>query len=115
MLFAKISPKANIVSQTTPFAFDVQEAEYMSAVANQYIPNSPSTTFNVIFGKFSEPAPPDEPQPPLFVKMYSFSLVLTEEQLSTWGTNDDSLLEIVADVIGTQIVEFINVPEIVTL
>lgn len=110
MLLAKISPSANIVSQVTPFTFEQNAAQYMTAVANQYIPDAESTNFNVLFGALSEPVPSEEPQPEPFVLKYSYPLVLTSEQLSTWGTDDSQLLEIIAEYFGVEILEFVNVP-----
>jgi hypothetical protein len=110
MLLAKISPSANIVSQVTPFIFDQNIAQYMTAVANQYVPDSESTNFNVLFGEISPPVPLEEPQPEPFILKYSYPLTLTSQQLSTWGTDDSELLEIVAAQLGVEILEFINVP-----
>lgn len=112
MLFAKISPSATIASQLTPFTFAQLKGEYMTAIANQYAPNSEFTQFTVIFGNFSDPVPVTEPQPLKFVSLYSYNLTLTAQQLSSWGTNDAELLTIIAEDIGTTITEFVNVPEI---
>jgi hypothetical protein len=109
MLLAKISPSANIVLQMTPFIFEQNAAQYMTAVANQYVPNAESTIFDVLFGDISAPVPPDEPQPEPFVLKYSYKLTLTSEELSTWGTDDSELLEIIAAQFGVEILEFLNV------
>lgn len=110
MLLAKISPSANIVSQMTPFIFDQNSAQYMTAVANQYVPDAESTNFTVLFGDISAPVPSEEPQPEPFVLKYSYPLTLTSEQLSTWGTDDSQLLDIIAEQFGVEILEFVNVP-----
>jgi hypothetical protein len=110
MLVCKISPSANIVSQMTPFEHSETIAEYMTAVANQYIPDAESTTFSVLFGNLVSPVPPDEPQPSPFTLLYNYSLTLTAEQLSSWGTDDSELLEIIAAQLGVEILEFINIP-----
>jgi hypothetical protein len=110
MLLAKISPSANIVLQVTPFIFDQNAAQYMTAVANQYVPDAESTSFSVLFGEMSVPVPSEQPQPEPFVLKYSYPLTLTSEQLSSWGTDDSELLEIIAAQLGVEILEFINVP-----
>jgi hypothetical protein len=110
MLVCKISPSAKIASQVTPFEFSETFLQYMTAVANQYVPDAESTTFNVLFGNISAPVPPDEPQPAPFVSSYSYPLTLTAEQLSTWGTDDSELLEIIAAQLEVEILEFINIP-----
>jgi len=110
MLLAKISPSAVIVSQTSPFEHTETAASYMTAVANQYILDGESTNFNVLFGNLSAPVPDEEPQPQPFVLLYSYPLVLTAEQLANWGTDDSELLQIIAEQIGTTILEFLNIP-----
>ena len=110
MLIAKISPSANIVSQVTPFIFEQNAAQYMTAVANQYVPDAESTNFSVLFGDISASVPSEEPQPPPFLLKYSYPLTLTSAQLSTWGTDDDELLKIIAAQLEVEILEFINVP-----
>ena len=110
MLIAKISPSANIVSQVTPFMFEQYAVEYMTAVANQYVLNAESTNFNVLFGDISAFVPSEQPQPEPFVLKYSYFLTLTSAQLSTWGTDDSELLEIIAAQLGVEILEFINIP-----
>jgi len=110
MLVCKISPSASIVSQLTPFEHLETSAPYMTVVANQYVPNADSTTFNIIFGNLVSPVPAEDPQPSPFIVLYTYSLTLTKAQLSTWGTDDDELLQIIANQIGTTILEFVNIP-----
>jgi hypothetical protein len=109
MLVGKISPTAKIVFQETPFIHDEKDVQYMTAIANQYVLDAESTTFNVLFGEIPAPVPPDEPQPEPFNVLYTYVLTLTSEQLSTWGTDDSSLLQIVAEELGVEILEFVNV------
>lgn len=109
MLLAKIDPPANIVVQTSPFEHSVISAPYMSVLANPYIPNADVTNFILSFGHTVPPSPPEEPQLPLYIFVYTYQIQLTKEELSTWGTDDEELYEIIANKIGCSIVEFINV------
>lgn len=110
MLLAKISPAANIVTQVDPFQYTQTAALYMTAVANQYVPDAETTNFSVIFGNLVPPVPIEEPQPAPFTVLYTYPLTLTSAQLATWGTNDNELLEIIAEQLNTTILEFINIP-----
>jgi len=109
MLLAKISPAAEIVVQTTPFEHSTTEASYMSVVANPYIPDAEVTNFTLSFGYSVPPTPPEEPQSPSYIFIYIYQLSLTNEELSTWGTDDEELYQIVANKLGCSIIEFINV------
>lgn len=110
MLIAKISPSANIVSQVTPFAFEQIGSEYMTIVANQYVPDSEYTNLSILFGVMSSPVLSDNPQPSPFVLKYDYPMSLTADDLSTWGTSDRELFNIVANKFGITILEFINIP-----
>jgi hypothetical protein len=109
MLLAKITPPSEIVKQISPFEHSVTSASYMSVVASPYVPDAEVTNFIVSFGYYSPPVPEIEPQPSLYTFIYTYQLELTKDKLATWGTNDEELYEIVADVLGCSIVEFINV------
>jgi hypothetical protein len=107
MLLSKISPSAQIVSQATPFTSSVTVAPYMTVIANPYVPDAETTTFTISFAYKSDPVPPQDPQPAPYVFVYNYQLMLTKEELDTWGTNDEDLYQIVANKIGCSIIEFI--------
>jgi hypothetical protein len=109
MLYAKITPSAEIVAQTTPFEHSTTNAPYMSVVANPYVPDAEVTNFTISFGYSVLPVAPEEPQPSPYVFIYTYQLLLTKQELATWGTDDEELYEIVANKLGCSIVEFINV------
>lgn len=104
MLYAKISPAAEVAVQDGPFSTKVESLEFVTISVMNYTPGSESTAFIVKYGK------PEFRNNFLlgFNAPYNQSLTLTAEQLSTWGTDDTSLFEIVAENQGFEIVEFFN-------
>ena len=104
MLYAKISPAAEVSIQDGPFSSRIESLEFVTISIMNYIPGSESTTFVVRYGK------PEFRNDSFlgFNSLYNQSLTLTAEQLSTWGTDDTSLFEIVAENQGFEIVEFFN-------
>jgi hypothetical protein len=115
MLFAKINPTGKIVFQTSAFEFKVVDAEYMSAYARPYILGGESTNFRVVFGIFNNGGTPADPALPPFNVVYEQYIVLTQEQLSDWGEDDSVVLTAIANTVGTQVVEFVNRPDIITV
>lgn len=105
MLVCKISPSARIVSQVTPFNYDTEIAEYMTIYAPNYILNADANTFVVEFG-YIPTLVDNQPSPPPFVCLYSMTIILTSDDLSSWGTDDKSLCEIIANKIGVKIISY---------
>jgi len=104
MLYAKISPAAEVVIQDGPFSTKVESLEFVTIFVINYAPGSESTIVVVRYGK------PEFRNDSFlgFNASYNQNLTLTAEQLSTWGTDDTSLFEIVAENQGFEIVEFFN-------
>lgn len=112
MLYAKINPKAKFVKQNNPFTTPVEvEAEYFTALARIYEPNSPKTSFEVIFGNDNNVDVEqflDGTKSSRFDRVSTYIVELTAEELTSWGTDDSEMLVAVAKKLGTNIVEFVD-------
>lgn len=107
MLLSKINPAATFTSQDGPFAQPtVVTADYLTALARPYVAGADKTNFEIQFGTYT---PAVGEQSAKFNRVQSSQLVLTEDELASWGTNDAVLLDIVALKIGTTVVETVNV------
>lgn len=115
MLFAKISPEAEIVKQTTPFAHDIKNCEYMTASANPYTLGSSETYFTIFFGNFNVQPTDGSPALPIFEVVYSTTIKLSADELAAWGTDDREALTVISDAINTTITEYKDVPDVVSL
>lgn len=105
MIIAKINPAATKVTQVTPFSSITESLEYMTAIARPYIPGATNTFFQVIFGTAEIDS---ESNVVNFSEKTSERMSFTDEELSTWGTNDETLLTIVAAKLNVSILEFLN-------
>lgn len=106
MLVAKINPSAKKVIEVTPFSSTTVELEYMTAIARPYIPGSESTNFQIQFGTLSS-----NNDKMKFSSELNDQLTLSSEELSNWGTNDDVLLNVVANKLGVEVLEIVEVPQ----
>lgn len=119
MLLAKISPEATFTSQAGPFAQPtIITAEYLTALARPYIAGASQTNFEVIFGSYvpviagveaSEGVEAIQAQPAQFIRVQSSQIVLSAEELASWGTDDSILLEAVASKLGTSVIGTVTV------
>jgi hypothetical protein len=102
MLYGKINPTAKFAQQAGPFETPSSiEAGYIAVIANRYIAGASKTNFQIVFGNLVI-----ENTISKFKEISSSSVELTSEELSTWGTDDKILLNLVADKIGTKCEEF---------
>lgn len=107
MLIAKINPPAIKILETTPFSSTTKNLDYMTAIARPYTPGAPSTNFQIQFGLVNL----DENNVVIsFNNETNSQLTMTSEELSTWGTTDDVLLNLIATKLGISILEIVNVP-----
>jgi hypothetical protein len=106
MLIAKINPPAIKVVNPTPFSSTTKNLEYMTAAARPYIPGASETNFQLQFGNVTLN---DESQIVNFNGENQSQLSMTSEELSTWGTNDDTLLRLLCAKLGVSVVEIISV------
>jgi hypothetical protein len=106
MLVSKINPTAKKVVEVSPFSSTTQELSYMTAIARPYVAGSEKTTFQVQFGELITDS---EGVVQKFEGKMNSQIILTKEELSTWGTNDEVLLNIVSSKLGITSTEFIEI------
>ena len=102
MLLGKLSKAAEKVYKTTPFTTEIVTAEYMSVSAGKYVIGAKDVSFELRFGKLvlDEAGKPKE-----FEVVIRDSAKLTSEELSTWGTDDSIVLDLIAAKLGVTILE----------
>lgn len=108
MLVSRINPPARKVVEVTPFSSTTQDLSYMTAIARPYAPGAEVTNFQVQFGTL---VTNEEGVVQSFFNQLNTQVSLTKEELSSWGTDDDVLLTIVANKLGVTATEFIEVPQ----
>ena len=105
MLLSKINPAAEKVTEVTPFSSTTMSLEYMTAIARPYVAGGSQTNFVVEFGTITEV----EGIVTSFTTRTQTNITLTSDELSTWGTNDEVLLSIIAGKLNVSVVSYINV------
>jgi hypothetical protein len=106
MLLAKINPAATFTSQSGPFAEPtIITADYLTALARPYLAGASKTNFEIQFGTYVPAVEGEQPQPAKFNRVQSSQLVLTSQELASWGEDDIALLDVVASKLGTSVVE----------
>jgi hypothetical protein len=105
MIIAKINPAATKINQITPFSSTTESLEYMTAIARPYIPGATNTFFQVVYGTIEID---NESNVVSFYEKTSERISFTDEELSTWGTNDETLLTIIATKLNVSVIEFLN-------
>ena len=110
MLIAKISPAAQIVTESDPFAPVTTIAEYMAAIARPYALGATMVNFQVTYG-ILVPAPENSPVGtlPSFQGQLNTYVTLSGDQLTSWGIDDTVILNEIAGVVGTTVVETLTV------
>lgn len=107
MLIAKINPPAKKNVIINPFSSTTENLDYMTVIARPYVPGSKKTNFQILFGGITLN---ESNEPQGFNQMLESQLVLTDEELSTWGTNDEVLFSIIASKLNVSVLEIIDVP-----
>jgi len=102
MLLGKLSKAAEKVYQITPFTTEIVTAEYMSVNADKYVIGAKDVSFELRFGKL---VLDEANQPKEFQIVIRENVKFTSDELSTWGTNDSIVLDIVANKFGLTITE----------
>jgi hypothetical protein len=95
MIIAKLNPGISVINQNSPFESPVTTTyNWMSAVVQRYIPGAVSYSVKLVYGTVTM----DEAGalPMIFRNVGGSPVELTAEEISTWGTNDVVLLEILA-------------------
>jgi hypothetical protein len=101
MLISQITPTATKVKVISPFSSTTESLSFMTAVARPYIVGSEKTTFQIIYGNV---VTDKDDKITGFKEQETQRIVLTSDELSTWGTNDETLLEIIASKLGITVV-----------
>jgi hypothetical protein len=105
MLLAKINPAAEKVTEVTPFSSTTISLGYMTAIARPYVAGATQTNFVLEFGTITEV----EGVVKSFNPRTQSNLTLTSDELSTWGTNDEVLLSILAGKLNVSVESYVNV------
>lgn len=112
MLVAKINPAASFAKQENPFTITTLSADSIAVVARPYVLGAKEVNFEVLFGNIipatealeaSEGVDAVEAVPAQFIQVTSKSLVLNQEELENWGTDDEVALLTVATKIGANV------------
>ena len=99
MLLSKINPAAKKTTEVSPFSSTTITLDYMTAIARPYVAGATQTTFVVEFGSITE----EDGVVTSFQSRTQTNLNLTSEDLTSWGTNDEVLLTIIAGKLGVAI------------
>jgi len=105
MLLAKINPAAEKVMEVSPFSSTTISLDYMTAIARPYVAGATQTNFALEFGTITEV----DGIATSFQSRTQSNLTLTAEELSTWGTNDEVLLSIIAGKLKVSVESYVNV------
>lgn len=115
MIAAKLKNKLVMTFQVSPFETIQKEAGYFSVIPFGYKPGDKGCTFQVEFFEFVEvpkyPASQVEGEKEMMLEQKSikrFQQILKSEEYSSWGENDESLLEIFAKRYNLVIESFIE-------
>jgi hypothetical protein len=104
MLYAKISPAAQITVQDGPFATKVESVEFVAIAVNSYSMGDDPATFIVSYG---DPVIYDNIYKG-FSSKYQQRLILEASDLAQWGTDDSVVFDIIAEKQGFTVVEIID-------
>ena len=102
MIIAKLNPGISVTNQNSPFESPVTTTyDWMTAVVQRYIPGAANYSVNLVYGTVTMN---EAGTLPMIFRNVGGSLVeLTAEEISTWGTNDVVLLEILATKVNLTI------------
>lgn len=100
MLLGKLETPAVKVYQTSAFNTTAISAEYMVVSAEKFVIGDDKVGFELRFGNIIM-----EHNKEKFDIIMRQNVQLTSDELSTWGTDDSILLDIIATKLGTSITE----------
>ena len=106
MIFGKISPVLSLVKQDTLFnpSPEYTTGSYMTAVANQYKLGANEVNFRISYGECTF----ESGSVVSFKTVHSDNVVLSGEDIATWGEDDSVILDAIAAVQGTSIVSVVS-------
>lgn len=105
MLFAKIDPVAEIPAMLSPFQYDVNQADYLTAIASPYRLGSTEVNFSLIYGTATFD---DEGNMESFTRLLGGSITLGSPDIEEWGIDDSVILGTICEKVGTEAIEFIE-------
>ena len=83
MLYAKVTPVAQVVKQVNPFNTSTTTADHVGVTARPYALGASQVNFEVVFGNIVTNNNVQE-----FKQLTSSSVILTAAELANWGTDD---------------------------
>lgn len=104
MLYAKISPAAQITVQDGPFSTKVESVEFVAIAVQSYNMGDDPATFIVSYG---EPVIYDNVYRG-FNGKYQQRLTLGASDIAQWGTDDSVVFDIIGGKQGFTVVEIID-------
>lgn len=102
-LVAKITPSVKLANAGKTI-FDeptIIDANYMLALARPYALGSENVKFQIIFGTLQI-----KENDYIFTNLQSAEVVLTKDELASWGTDDEACYNVIATKLGVQIISF---------
>jgi hypothetical protein len=107
MLFAQISPQAQIITQINPFSSTTTNCEYIGVVARPYVLGTEVVNFEVQYGNiiFTGMMEPSE-----FIYVKSYPITLSGDQLTNWGIDDSYIIEEIAGLLGITVLSYVEIP-----
>jgi hypothetical protein len=106
MLFAQISPQAEIITQINPFSSITTNCEYMGVLARPYVLGTESVNFELQFGNIVFTGMMD---PTSFIYVRSSNIVLSGNQLTNWGIDDTYIIEEIAGILGISVLSYVEI------
>ena len=103
MIIAEITPTAQQIITYTPFSSETVSLTHMTVWCRNYTPGSDDNIFTTQFGV---PVLNTEGEMKDITIGAQEGVKLTQAELSTWGSNDESLYNIVANKLGLTITSF---------
>jgi hypothetical protein len=103
MIIAEITPTAQQIITYTPFSSETVSLTHMIVWCRNYTPGSDDNIFTTQFGV---PILNKEGEMIDITVGAQQGVPLTQAELSTWGSNDESLYTIVANKLGLTITSF---------
>jgi hypothetical protein len=100
MLLGKLATPAIKVYQNGAFATTNATADYMSVTAQKFVIGESEVSFELRFGNIIT-----ENEQERFDILLRENIEMTSEELSTWGTDDSVLLDLVAVKLGTTLTD----------
>lgn len=100
MLLGKLATPAVKVFQNGAFATTTATADYMVVSTQKFVIGEPKTNFELRFGNIIT-----ENEQERFDIVLREYVQMTSEELSTWGTDDGVLLDLIAAKLGTTLTD----------